>query len=563
MRFFMFTLAMLCTALQVNAQANKYIAGIHKTDTFTSYAVVSAHTLASRAGAAMLARGGNAFDAAVATQLALAVVYPNAGNLGGGGFLLGRKPQGQLVCIDYRETAPSRATRDMYLDAAGNAVAEKSMNGHLAAGVPGTPAGLQMTLKHARLPWATLIAPAIELAEQGFAITAREARAFNELQPELQRYNTQPTALFRPEKWKAGDVLKQPELGRTLRRMQQYGPREFYTGRTAELIVAEMQRGGGIISRGDLATYKAVERNPLTFGYKNYEVIGFPPPSSGGLLTAQMLGMLSLFPLPDTAFQSVQNVHLMVEIERRAYADRAVHMADPDFYPVPAAMLTKTSYLQKRMEDFRLDSASYSRSLGAGHLAKVSEETTHISIYDAEGNMVSVTTTLNNSYGSKTFVGGAGFLLNDEMDDFSAKPGSPNMYGAIGGEANAIAPGKRMLSSMTPTLVLSQGKPFLIVGTPGGTTIPTSVFQSLVNVIHHGMSSYEAVNAPKFHHQWMPDEVFVEPGFPQQLRLQLQQKGHKITQRGPIGRTEMIRILPNGHIEAAADNRGEDAVAGK
>ncbi|HEX2535427.1 MAG TPA: gamma-glutamyltransferase [Chitinophagaceae bacterium] len=524
--------------------------------------VVSAHPLASRVGVAVMQEGGNAVDAAIATQLALAVVYPNAGNLGGGGFLVARLADGRTVSLDYRETAPAAAHRNMYLDSAGNVLPELSQNGHRSSGVPGTVAGLAASLPYARLPLSRLIEPAIALARNGFVLTGREAASLNELQSDLTRYNTRRPAFVREGGWKKGDTLVQADLAATLERIRDKGAAGFYEGETARLIVAEMQRGGGIITLDDLKKYKARAREPHTFSYKGYTVVSMPPPSSGGLLLHQMLRMVEGAPLPDWGFGDPRAVQLMIEAERRAFADRAEYMGDPDFYPVPVARLTDTAYLRRRMADFTPGRAGSSAAVKPGSFTRESEETTHLSIIDKEGNAVAVTTTLNNSYGSRTVVGGAGFLLNDEMDDFSAKPGVPNMYGAVGGEANAIAPGKRMLSSMTPTLVLKEGKPFLVIGTPGGTTIPTSVFQTIVGIIDFRLSTEAAVNHPKFHHQWLPDEVMVERGFPDAARQSLLRMGYKVSERGAIGRTEVIRVLPDGRFEGIADSRGDDGAAG-
>lgn len=527
-----------------------------------SGAVASAHPLASKVGVEIMRQGGNAFDAAIATQLALAVVYPAAGNIGGGGFLVARTAAGETVSLDYRETAPSLARRDMYLDAEGNVIAGKSLNGHLAAGVPGTVAGLFETMKYAKLPFATLIEPAITLAEKGFAITEREAQSLNNLQPELAKYNTARNALQKETQWKAGEILIQTDLAATLKRISDNGAAGFYEGTTAQLMIEEMKRGTGIITLDDLKAYKAKWRQPHSFTYKGYTVVGMPMPSSGGTLLHQMMKMVEERPLATHGFQTPLAVQLMIEAERRAYADRAEYMGDADFYKVPQKALTDTAYLNRRMRDYKPGEAGSSQITKPGQLRHESEETTHLSVIDAAGNAVSVTTTLNNSYGSKTIVGGAGFLLNDEMDDFSAKPGVPNLYGAVGGEANAIAPGKRMLSSMTPTVVLKAGQPFLVVGTPGGTTIPTSVFQTIVNIIDFGLSTEDAVYKPKFHHQWLPDEVAVEKTFPETVRTALEKMGYKIVERGSLGRVEAIKVLPDGRFEAVADNRGDDAAEG-
>lgn len=540
---------------------NPYHYTVVKKGNFSKASVGSAHPLASMVGVAMMRKGGNAFDAAIATQLALAVVYPGAGNLGGGGFLLGRKANGELIGIDYREAAPEKAHRDMYLDKNGNAQLNLSQAGHLASGIPGTVAGLFATLPYAKLSFKELVQPAIDLAEKGFAITEREASSLNSTRESFIKNSTRPSALVKEGKWKAGDTLVQKELAATLKRMQKEGSRGFYEGETARLVVEEMQRGNGIISLDDLKNYTAKLRNPLEFEYRGYQVISFAPPSSGGILIAQMLKMIEKYPVGSYGFQTARSVQLMIEAERRAYADRAEFMGDPDFYKVPVKTLISDAYIEQRMSDYTPEKAGSSSTVRAGQI-KESEETTHLSVMDEAGNMVAVTTTLNNGYGSRTVVGGAGFLLNNEMDDFSVKPGVPNMYGALGGEANAIVPGKRMLSSMTPTLLLKKNKPYVVVGTPGGTTIPTSVYQAIVNLVDFNMNADDAINKPKFHHQWLPDEVMVEADFDAETKKQLQSMGYKVTNRGGIGRTEIIRVLNNGKKETVADKRGDDSVAG-
>lgn len=526
-------------------------------------AVVSAHPLASKAGLDILKKGGNAIDAAIATQLALAVVYPNAGNLGGGGFMVATLSNGQQISLDYREMAPASAHRDLYLDEKGNAMMNKSQNGHLSSGVPGTVAGLFASAKYGKLPFATLIAPAIELAEKGFAISDREARSLNGLQSDLKKYNTVMPVFVKDTRWKAGDTLVQKDLANTLQRIKEKGAAGFYEGETAKLIVEEMKRGSGIISYADLKNYTAKARTPHVFNYKGYSVIGMPMPSSGGLLINQMLKMIESRNIAAMGFQSPQAVQLMIEVERRAFADRGEYMGDADFYKVPVAALSSDKYLQDRMKDYDATKAGVSAVTKAGIASLYeSKETTHLNVIDKDGNAVAVTTTLNNSYGSKTVVGGAGFFMNDEMDDFSIKPGTPNMYGAIGGEANAIMPGKRMLSSMSPTIVLKNNKAFLVIGTPGGTTIPTSVFQTIVNIIEFDLGTEDAVYKAKFHHQWLPDEVIVEKSFPQATVDALKKMGYKVRIENGIGRTEVIKVLANGKFEAVADNRGDDDAQG-
>ena len=552
----------MANRLSAQTQADPYHYSIRKTATATRGAVVSAHPLASGAGLAILKQGGNAFDAAITTQLALAVVYPAAGNIGGGGFMVAHTAKGRNITLDYREKAPAAATRDMYLDAAGNARTDLSQNGHLASGVPGVIAGVFAELKYARLPFPKLIQPAIDLAENGFAVTAAEARGLNGIQASLKKYCTVPPVFVKEGGWKEGDTLIQKDLAKTLRLIRDHGAKGFYEGETAGLILGEMQRGKGIISAEDLKGYTAKEREPSVFPYKQYTVVTMPLPSSGGVVLQQMLKMVEDKPLPAYGFESVKAVHLMTEVERLAYADRAEYLGDRDFYSVPVDTLTSKPYLQRRMMAFQPDKAGSSKDVSAGVLNPKSEETTHFETVDGEGNAVSITTTLNGGYGCRVVVGGAGFFLNNEMDDFSVKPGVPNMYGAVGNEANAIAPGKRMLSSMTPTIVLDKGKPYIVTGTPGGTTITTSVFQTLVDVIDFGLSPQDAVNKPKFHHQWLPDQLFIEAGFPADVQEQLKAMGYVLTQRGSIGRTELIRITPDHKIEAVGDNRGDDTAEG-
>jgi len=560
----MFSLALQaqerCTWIGSGKSVDPYHYTSVKSADYNNAAVSSAHPLASMVGAYIMQQGGNAFDAVIATQLALAVVYPGAGNIGGGGFLVGRTQDDQLIALDYRETAPAAATRNMYLDANGNAQTTLSQNGHLSSGVPGTVAGLFATMPYAKLPFQQLIQPAIDLATYGFCITANEAKSLNNLQDAFMQYNTTTPVFVKTIAWKAGDTLIQPALAATLKRIQQQGRKGFYEGETAQFIVKEMQHGKGIITLDDLKNYTAKKREPVLFNYKGYDVVAFPPPSSGGIILQQVLKMSSFYPIDTYGFHSPQSVQVMIEAERRAYADRAEHLGDPDYWKVPEMQLTATRYLQDKMKSFTPGKASQSTDIHAGNFPE-SKETTHISVIDKAGNMVSVTTTLNGSYGSKTVVSGAGFLLNNEMDDFSIKPGVPNMYGAVGGDANAIVPGKRMLSSMCPVVVLKDQHPFIVAGTPGGTTIPTSVFQTLVNMIDYKMLPANAVNKPKFHHQWLPDEVYVEKGFPDAVREQLIQMGYVIKEVPQIGRTEVIGVY-NGIFKAAADIRGDDAVAG-
>ena len=566
MKKFLF-LAFFYLATASQAQVSHFKYNNTKNITVNKAAVVSAHALASNAGIAVMKKGGNAFDAAIATQLALAVVYPGAGNIGGGGFMVAHTSTGKNIALDYRESAPLKATKDMYLDSAKNPITILSMEGRLASGVPGTVAGLFATLKYAKLPFKTLIAEAISLAEKGFALTKAQAEDFNYSQAVFLRNNKNRVAFVRDVPWKEGDILIQTDLANTLKRIRDKGAKGFYEGLTAKLIADEMSSGNGIITENDLKNYKVRERVAMQFPYKNYQIITMPLPSSGGIILQQLFKMTAQKKLASYPFQSKESVQLIVEAERRAFADRAEFMGDEDFVKVPVKTLVSDNYLKNRMADYVEGKAGDSKTINPGQI-KESEETTHISITDAEGNAVAVTTTLNDHFGSKTIISGAGFVMNNEMDDFSVKPGVPNMYGAIGNDKNGIAPGKRMLSSMTPTIVLKNNKPFIVVGTPGGTTIPTSVFQSIVNIVDYKMSADDAVNKPKFHHQWQPDVIYVEKDFDKTLQEDLKKIGYKIINRGAIGRTELITITGNKKeknkviINAVADKRGDDDARG-
>jgi gamma-glutamyltranspeptidase / glutathione hydrolase len=546
--------------LQCTAQINPYNYQSQKKITCVNGAVVSAHPLASKVGVDILKQGGNAVDAAIATQLALSVVYPGAGNIGGGGFMVAHLKNGKNITLDYREKAPAKVSRDMYLDSNGNPQMHLSQDGHLAAGVPGTIAGLFASHRYGKLDFKKLIQPAIDLAQNGFAITALEAASLNAYREDFIKLNTSPIAFVKATAWRAGDTLLQKDLANTLMRIRDNGQNGFYRGETAKLIVDEMQKAKGIISYNDLITYEAKERTPYVFNYKGNTIVTMPLPSSGGIILQQMMGMIAKRNIAAIKFQTAASVQLMTEVERRAYADRGEFLGDPDFVKVPVKKLTSMAYLNERMKDYDATKAGSSSLTKAG-LISGSEETTHLSVIDNAGNAVSVTTTLNGGYGSRTVVSGAGFILNNEMDDFSVKPGIPNMYGAVGNEKNAIAPGKRMLSSMTPTIVLKNNKPYLVVGTPGGTTIPTSVYQTLINILEFGMSAEDAVNKPKFHHQWLPDQIFVEKDFDAAVKKQLEAMGYKIITRGNIGRTEVIQIKGK-QIIAVGDKRGDDTAEG-
>lgn len=527
--------------------------------------LVSAHPIASLAGKKVLKAGGNAIDAAVAVHFMLAVVYPEAGNIGGGGFMIFRPAQGPVQSLDFRETAPALAYRDMYLDSLGQANDSLSRLGALSVGVPGAVAGLfEAHQKYGKLPWAKLIAPAIKVAEKGYILSASAAKRLNEKLPEMRKVNRYPMPFMQKESWAAGDRIVQKELAQTLKRIQKEGRDGFYKGETAALFLAEMQAAGGLIRAEDLDNYQPKWRSPIQFNYKkNYTIYSMPPPSSGGIALAQLLQMVEDYPLKQMGFQSTRAVHLMVEAERRVYSDRAKHLGDTDFYPVPIEALTDKTYAKNRMRSFSYQKASPSQEIQAGQPKKVAEETTHYSIVDEAGNAVSITTTLNGNFGSKLMVQGAGFFLNNEMDDFSAKPGHPNMFGLLGSQANAIAPKKRMLSSMTPTIVDKDGELFMVLGSPGGSTIITSVFQVLLNVIEFEQDLPSAVQAPRFHHQWLPDQIYIEAGaIPESEQEQLKKMGHQFKLREPIGRVDAIIRLPNGKWQGAADQRGNDSAAG-
>jgi len=536
---------------------------IHKTAFADKAMVVSAHPLASKIGIEIMKQGGNAIDAIIAVQFALAVVYPRAGNIGGGGFMVIRKADGTAAALDYREKAPLAADRDMYLDSLGNVIPNKSRVGHLAVGVPGTVAGmLAAQKKMGKLTdYKKLLEPAIRLASKGYKITQTEADRLNRFRGDFLKQNSAPVPFVKEGKWKMGDVLVQKDLAHTLELIRDKGREGFYGGPTADKIVAEMQRGHGIITLEDLAKYQPKWRTPITGFYKNFKIITMPPSSSGGIALMQLLEIIEDYPIAKWGFHSPKAIHLTVEAERRVYADRAEYLGDSDFYSVPTDSLLNKAYLKARMSNFQMDKATSSDTILAGNFHQMVEsfETTHTSVVDAQGNAVSVTTTLNLNYGSKVVVAGAGFLLNDEMDDFSAKPGVPNYFGLIGNEANAIQPQKRMLSSMTPTIVEKDGALFLVVGTPGGSTIITSVLQIFLNVTEFGMTLEEAVNASRFHHQWLPDDVkFEKDGLDSPTLSNLEVMGYVLTEVNRIGIVKAIQVLPNGKLNGVGDPRNPD-----
>lgn len=527
--------------------------------------VVSAREEASQIGANILKKGGNAFDAMIATHFALAVVYPVAGNIGGGGFLVYRNKDGKKGALDFREKAPLSAHRDMYLDSLGSVIDKKSTLGGNAVGVPGSVAGVfEVHQKFGSLPMKELIQPSIDLARNGFKITKKQAASLNSKSDLFKEVNTYKTPF--QEEWKEGDVLKQADLAKTLERIRELGKDGFYKGKTADLLVNYVKELGGIITHQDLEKYKAVWRKPIEFKYKNYNITSMTLPASGGICLAQILKSIEPFDLSNIKQNSIKYIQLLTEAERRSYADRAHYLGDIDFVKVPIDSLIDTNYINKRMESFTWNQATPSLEVSHGKiLGFESDETTHYSIIDQFGNAVSVTTTLNTAYGSKVVVEGAGFILNNEMDDFSSKPGTPNVFGLLGSKANEIAPEKRMLSSMTPTIIEENGKLKMVVGTPGGSTIITSVLQNILNVVEYDMGMQESVNQPRFHHQWLPDVIRMEPNsFSEETKSKLETLGYKILERNSlvIGRVDAILVLPNGKLEGGADPRGDDTAIG-
>jgi len=527
--------------------------------------VVSDHPKASRIGVEILIKGGNAIDAAIATEFALAVCYPEAGNIGGGGFMVIRLKDGKVEALDFREKAAGQASRDMYVDKTGNVTDGLSTNTHLASGVPGTIDGLLTAhAKYGKLPLKDIIQPAINIASNGFPITKEQAISLNNNRKNFIERNSGKTAFVKDSLWNEGEILKQPELAETLIRIRDRGRDGFYSGLTADLILKEMKRGNGIITAKDLQDYKSIWREPLIGNYRDYKIITICPPSSGGVTLLQLLAMTEKYPIKEIGFHTAQSIHLITEEERRAFADRAEFLGDPDFVKISVKKLLDAKYLADRMKSFKSEKASLSSEIGHGSPESYeSEQTTHYSVVDSMGNAVATTTTLNNSFGNSIVVTGAGFLLNNQMDDFSIKPGFPNMYGLVGGEANSIQPGKRMLSSMTPTIIEKEGKLFLVVGSPGGSTIATTVFQVIINILDYGMNVQDAVNAGRFHHQWLPDYISYEKKSIDSIALKkLESYGHTLKVRSSIGLVNAIQILPDGKKAGGADRRGYNLASG-
>ena len=534
--------------------------------------VVSTSHQASQIGIDILKQGGNAIDAASAVGFALAVTSSSNGNIGGGGFMVGRFADGQTFSLDYREMAPSKAHRDIYLDDNNNVIEGKSLIGHFASGVPGSVDGLLRAWRDygsGNISLKQLIGPAIRLADDGFKLSKYEADRFNRNKDFLSKYPSTKQIFTRDDRrWQKGDIFYQKDLAKTLIRIVNKGRDGFYKGKTADLIVKEMNKVGGWITLEDLDNYTSKYREPIFGSFNGYEIISMGPPSSGGILLIHMLNMLnqiqtsSEFP-SDLSFNSSDYIHLLTEIERRAYADRSEHLGDSDFWNVPKSMLLSKSYAKNRIKTIDIEKATRSNKIKQGaELIKESEETTHYSIVDKDGNAVSVTTTINSGYGSGVTIGGAGFLMNNEMDDFSSKPGVPNLFGLVGNEANAIEPKKRPLSSMTPTIVLKNNKPYLILGTPGGATIITTVFQNILNVILHDMDIKKAVSSSRIHSQWLPDVIYYEKNsLSNKIILDLTSRGHDLKQRGSIGEANGIMINEKG-FWGGPDSRGKNTAIG-
>lgn len=525
--------------------------------------VVSAHPLATEIGLSILKQGGNAYDAAVATQFALAVCYPRAGNIAGGGFMVSRSQDGNIETLDFREKAPKKATETMYLDENGNPIQNLSTQGYLAVGVPGSVAGMyEIHLQKGKLPWAKLIEPAIQLAKNGFVLTEAEANKLNDYQDVFIETNT--TEMPFVGQWKKGDKITLKPLAETLTRIRDNGRDGFYKGKTAQFLVEAMQKHNGIISHQDLEEYQPVWRKPIHIQFNELDIYSMAPPSSGGIALGQLLKGIEPYLNEIQQHNSAETVHLYTELERRVYADRATHLGDVDFYQVPISTLLNQDYINQRNSTISLTKATPSAEIKTGNVNTIeSIETTHFSIVDKDKNAVAITTTLNGNYGSKAFLAKGGFFLNNEMDDFSIKPGVPNMYGLVGSEANKIEPEKRMLSSMTPTIVTKDNQLKLVVGTPGGSTIITSVFQTILNVFHFKMPIQKAVDAKKVHHQWLPDKILYEKdALDIQTIDHLNRLGHQLKEVNAIGRVDAIYVDENGNLQGGADPRGDDIALG-
>ena len=530
--------------------------------------VSSAHPIASKIGIDILKKGGNAFDAAIAVHFALSVVYPNAGNIGGGGFLVYRLDNGEVGTLDFREKAPEKSYRDMYIDNVdGESIVDdkRSKIGHLASGVPGSVDGMvKIFEKFGTINWDELIDPSIEVARNGFMVTKKQARGLNNVKESLLSANDHSLSFVKETEWEEGNLLVQENLALTLEEIKSSKRDGFYKGKVAQLIINEMNSGTGIISQTDLDNYSSIWRDPIIGYFKNHKIISMGPPSSGGIALVQLLNGAEQLETKKYNHNSLEYINTITEIESRVYADRAAHLGDPDYYNVPKESLLNKDYMYNRFNEIESTIKTPSSEIKEGSFdINESMETTHFSIVDKFGNAVSITTTINGAYGSKVVVEGAGFLLNNEMDDFSVKPGYPNMFGLIGGEANAIEPNKRMLSSMTPTIIEKDNNLYMVLGTPGGSTIITSVFQTILNVIDYGMDMQEAVDSKKFHHQWLPDVLVVEEKtISDELDDELTSIGHKIVKRSSLGRMDCILINEDGSLDGGADKRGDNTAIG-
>ena len=563
-RIFILFCVSFCFLSCVNSNPSNVHDEIDKSAIIDSAMVVSAHPLASEIGKSILKKGGNAIDAAIAVQFALAVVHPSAGNIGGGGFMVIRLNKGDCYTLDFREKAPSTAHRDMYLNDDGTIVKRLSLDGALAVGVPGTVDGMcKAHQKFGSLSWGELIQPSIELAQNGFPLTQLEADGLNYFVNSKLKFNSIEPSFIVKDNWLKGDSIYLHDLANTLYLIKAKRRAGFYEGEIALKITQEMERSSGVITSEDLQNYESIWREPLIGYYKNYKIISMGPPSSGGACLLQMLKMLEPFDLNQMGLHSYKSIHCIAEAEKRAFADRSKYMGDPDFIDVPLTQLLDSMYLKHRMSNYSSIMATLSDSIFPGNFNfKESDQTTHYSIVDTYGNAVSVTTTLNSSYGSGVVVGSAGFLLNNEMDDFSSKPGQPNLYGLIGGEANSIQPNKRMLSSMTPTILEKNGQLFMVVGTPGGSTIITGVLQTILNVIEYDLSIQDAVSIGRFHHQWRPDEIKIESNkFDSLVIQQLKQMGHSFKSVNSMNRVDAI-VISEDLLEGGADPRGDDSCSG-